>query len=129
MTPDGQKVLKLIAGGDEIQWRPDGPTDMHYTTVIEPLTVSHLKARAPGDVQSIGDTKTVSFIEDVNLDALPANLQILAHEPGNKLSSQRPGNVCAGKWYVDGAIHRVVQIRIFTAEKWPDKLNLSGHCY
>lgn len=89
LTPDGKKLVKLASGGDDIQWRPEGPSDPRYAIVVTPLTLSHLKARDPGDVQSAGDNKIVTFIEDVSLDNLPAPLQEIAHNPGNKLSTQR----------------------------------------
>jgi hypothetical protein len=43
LTPDGKKVVKLLAGGDNIQWRPDGPSDPRYAIVVVPLVTSHLK--------------------------------------------------------------------------------------
>jgi hypothetical protein len=89
LTPDGKKVIKLPSGGDVIQWRPDGPSDPHYAIIIVPLTPSHLKARSPGDVDTVGDTRTVTYMEDVSLDGLPVPLQGIAQNPGNKLSTQR----------------------------------------
>ena len=72
LTPDGAKVVKLPAGGDVIQWRPDGPAAPNYAIVVVPLALSHYKARGLGDVETIGDTKTVTYMEDVILDAMPA---------------------------------------------------------
>jgi len=91
LTPDGAKAMKLTTSGDTIQWRPDGPNDPRYAVVVESIAPSHLEARADsvGDVQSLGDDKTVAFVEDVNLSALPDALQNIAHNPGNKLSTQR----------------------------------------
>lgn len=89
LTPDGKKVLKLVNGGDVIQWRPDGPSDPHYAVVVVPLALTHLKARDPGDVETVGDTRTVTYYEDVDLSALPAALQGIAHNAGNQLSTQR----------------------------------------
>jgi hypothetical protein len=89
LTDDGKKVVKLPGGGDVIQWRPDGPSDSNYAVVVVPLMVSHLKARSVGDVQELGDSRTVTYMEDVNLDGMPAPLENIAENPGNKLSSQR----------------------------------------
>jgi hypothetical protein len=89
LTDDGKKVIKLQGGGDVIQWRPDGPTDPKYVVVIVPLMVSHLKARSIGDVQTLGDSRVVTFMEDVNLDGMPAPLQAIAQDPVNKLTTQR----------------------------------------
>ena len=89
LTPEGKKVLKLASSGDVLQWRPDSPSDSHFAIVVIPLADSRLKAREPGEVQTLGDNKTVMFTEDVNLDAMPSALQSIAHNPGNKLSSKR----------------------------------------
>jgi len=89
ITPDGKKALKLASGGDVLQWRPEGPTDSHFVLSIETLAANHPKARDVGQIQSIGDTKIASFTEDVNLDGVPAPLQNIAHDAGNKLSSLR----------------------------------------
>jgi hypothetical protein len=89
LTPDGKKVVKLPDGGDTIQWRPDSPNDPRYTVTIVPLMASKLKARNIGDVQIVGDTRTVTFMEDVDLSSMPPSLQAIAQNPGNKLSAQR----------------------------------------
>lgn len=89
LTPDGKKVVKLPNGGDVIQWRPERPGDVHYAVVVTPLVVSHLKARNVGEIQTLGDNKTATFVEEVNLTGMPDGLQTIAHEPGNRLSTQR----------------------------------------
>jgi hypothetical protein len=89
LTPDGEKALKLASGGDVIQWRPSGPGDSRYATVVVPLAASHLKARDLGEIENLGDNKTVLFVEDVNLDGMPPALQNMAHSPDNKLSTKR----------------------------------------
>ena len=89
LTDDGKKVVKLQNGGDTIQWRPDGPSDPHYSVVVVPLALSHLKARNVGEVESLGDTKTVNYMEDVDLTGMPDALQNIAHNAVNKLSTQR----------------------------------------
>jgi hypothetical protein len=100
LTPDGKKVVKLVDGGNVIQWRPDGPAAPNYSIVVVPLVVSHLKARNPGDVETIGDSRTVTYMEDVTLDTMPAPLQAIAQNPGNKLSTQRLANftLVNGAW-------------------------------
>jgi hypothetical protein len=93
LTPDGIKVVKLAGGGDTIQWRPDGPTTdpkySNYTIIVVPLVLSKLKVRNPGDVQTIADTRTVTYMEDVDVSTLPAPLQAIADNPSNKLSTKR----------------------------------------
>jgi hypothetical protein len=93
LTPDGAKVVKLQNGGDTIQWRPEGPTTdpkySNYTIIVVPLAMSKLKTRNIGDVQTIADTRTVTYMEDVDLSSMPAPLQAIAQNPGNKLSTQR----------------------------------------
>lgn len=89
LTPAGMKVLKLESGGDTIQWRPDGPNDPNYTIIVVPLVPSKLKMRNPGDVQTIADTRTVTYMEDADLSNLPAPMQALADNPANKLSMKR----------------------------------------
>jgi hypothetical protein len=89
LTDDGKKVIKLPNGGDTIQWRPDSPNDPKFVIVVVPLVNSRFKARSIGDVQTIGDTRTVAFMEDVDLSGLPASLQAIAQNPGNKLTTQR----------------------------------------
>jgi hypothetical protein len=88
LTDDGKKVVKLPKGGDTIEWRPDSPKDPNYSVIVVPLVVSHFKARSVGDVQNLGDTRTVTFMQDVNLDGMPAPLQAIAQDPVNRLTSQ-----------------------------------------
>jgi len=89
LTPDGVKVVKLLSGGDTIQWRPEGPKDPNYTIVVVPLVASKLKTRNIGDVQTVADARTVTYMEDVDLSNLPAPLQGIADNPANKLSTKR----------------------------------------
>jgi len=106
LTDNGKKVLKLAGGGDLIQWRPEGPSDPHYVTVVVPLTVSHLKPRNFGDVEIIGDSRTVTFMEDVDLTGLPDPLQNIAHNPVNKLSTQRQATfvLTNGAWTLKSVV-------------------------
>lgn len=89
LTDDGKKVIKLPDGSDTIQWRPDSPTDPKYVIVVVPLVVSRMKARDIGDVQTLGDSRVVTYMEDVDLSGLPAPLQAIAQNPVNKLTTQR----------------------------------------
>lgn len=100
LTADGMKVVKLQNGGDTIQWRPEGPNDPNYTIIVVPLMPSKLKMRNPGDVQTIADTRTVTYMEDVDLSNLPAPLQGLANNPANKLSTKRMATftLAGGAW-------------------------------
>ena len=100
LTPDGMKVLKLQSGGDTIQWRPEGPNDPNYTIIVVPLMPSKLKIRNPGDVQSVADTDTMTYMEDVDLSNLPGTMQALANNPSNKLSTKRMAtfSLANGAW-------------------------------
>ncbi len=89
LTPEGVKVVKLPSGGDTIQWHPDTPKDPRYSVVVVPLATSKFKARSLGDVQTLGDNRTVAYMEDVDLGSLPASLQDIVQNPFNKLSTQR----------------------------------------
>lgn len=89
LTPEGKKVLKLANGGDVIQWRPDNPSDPQFSVVVMPLVANPLKASDVGQIQSEGDSRIVSFAENVDLDGVPADLQNIAHNRGNSLSSSR----------------------------------------
>ena len=99
LTPDGKKALKLLAGGDVIQWRPEEGAPAHFVVVT--VAVNHLKARDLKDIQDeIGGSKGVEFTESVNLDGVPDALQGIAHNPGNKLSTKRQADFVleAGAW-------------------------------
>jgi len=102
LTPEGKKAVKLPNGGDVIQWRPERPGDVHYAVVVASLAETHLKARDVGEIQNLGDNKTATFVEDVNLAGLPDALQNIAHQPGNKLSTQRVATfaLAGDKWTV-----------------------------
>jgi hypothetical protein len=89
LTPDGVKAVKLPNGGETIQWRPEGPSDPNYTLVVVPLATTKCKTRNLGDVQTLADTRTVTYMEDMDLSSLPASLQAVAQNPPNKISTQR----------------------------------------
>ncbi len=103
LTPDGVKVVKLQNGGDTIQWRPEGPNDPNYTIIVVPLVPSKLKMRNPGDVETVADTRTVTYMEDVDLSNLPAPLQAIAENPSNKLSTKRMATftLANGAWTLE----------------------------
>jgi hypothetical protein len=103
LTPDGAKLVKLAGGGDVIEWRPDGPSDPHFSVTMTTVAASHPKAVNPGDVEDNGNGKTMEYSEDVNLDGLPDPLQGIAHNPGNTLSTRRHANfvLANGAWKLD----------------------------
>ena len=74
LTPEGKKVLKLASGGDAIQWRPDNPSDPQFSVIVMPLVANQLKASDVGQIQPVGDSRIVSFTENVDLEGVPAAL-------------------------------------------------------
>ncbi len=90
LTPEGSKVVKLIDGSDVIQWRPEQPRDPNYAIAMQTIAVNHLKARDIRDIEDSGSgSKTVTYTEDVVLSGVPEPLQGIAHNPGNRLSTER----------------------------------------
>jgi hypothetical protein len=94
LTPTGKKALKLASGGDVIQWHPEAANDPKYSVTAIAQAANHLKARDLQDAQDetlpgASKAKGVDFSESVNLDGVPAPLQDIAHDPGNKLSAKR----------------------------------------
>jgi hypothetical protein len=101
LSADGAKAVKLPAGGDTIQWRPDSADDKNYAVTVVSVATNHLKARDVQDPQSESDsTRTVQFNEAVNLDGVPGPLAEIAHDPGNKLSTKRTAtfSLDGGAW-------------------------------
>lgn len=93
LTPEGKKVVALVGGGDVIQWRPEQPQDPKYSVALQTITANHLKARDITDIEDDGNGgKTVTYTEDVVLTGVPDPLQGIAHNPGNRLSTQRTAN-------------------------------------
>jgi hypothetical protein len=93
LTPQGKKFIKLPAGGDVIQWRPDSSDATAYVVSVSTVATAHLKAKDLGDlsdqtVAGVSTAKGGQFSEAVNLDSLPSELQNIAHNTGNKLSSK-----------------------------------------
>jgi hypothetical protein len=90
LSADGKKAIKLMGGGDTIQWRPESADDKSFSVVVQTVAANHLKARDVKDpVDEVGGTKSVVFTEAVNLDGVPSPLQDIAHNPGNKLSGKK----------------------------------------
>jgi len=100
LTPEGKKVVKLANGGDVIQWRPETLTDKNFTIVVMTVAANHLKVKdvKPPQDEAIG--KAAEFTEAVNLEGVPAPLQEIAHNPGNKLSAKRQADftIDGGAW-------------------------------
>lgn len=90
LTADGKKAVALPGGGDTIEWHPDNADDKNYAVTVNSAANGHLKAKDVQDPQNESDgTKTVKFNEAYSLDGVPAPLQDIAHNPGNKLSSHK----------------------------------------
>lgn len=101
LTPEGKKVVSLTGGGDTIQWRPEGPSDPHYSVGVVTVAASHLKAKGIGEIQDqAAGTKVASYTEEVVLTGLPDPLQGIAHNPGNHLSTKRTATfvLSGGAW-------------------------------
>jgi hypothetical protein len=90
LSDAGKKVVKLANGGDTIEWRPESLDDKNFSVVVTSVATNHLKAHDVKDPQDdVGGTKSAVFTEGVSLDGVPAPLQDIAHDPGNKLSTKR----------------------------------------
>ncbi len=92
LTDDGKKALTLLAGGDVIQWRPEEGNPAHFVVVT--VAANHARAH---DINNLQDetlpgadiAKGAEFTEGADLTGVPAPLQGIAHNPGNKLSAKR----------------------------------------
>jgi hypothetical protein len=105
LTPEGKKVLKLAKGGDVLQWRPENAGDKNYTIAVVTVAANHLKAHVVMDPRDdVGGTKIVDYVETVNLDGVPNDLQIIAHGNGNRLSSKHLATFAldGGAWKLQG---------------------------
>jgi hypothetical protein len=110
LTDEGKKVVKLPAGGDTIQWRPDSLDDKNYMYRIVTVQANHLRARDVGDISDemvagVDTAKGTDFTEGVDLTGVPDTLQQIMHTPGNKLSAKRHADFALvnGAW----AVHSV----------------------
>jgi hypothetical protein len=109
LTDEGKKVVKLPAGGDTIQWRPDSLDDKNYTVRMITVQANHLRAHDIGDVSDemiagVDTAKGAGFTEGVDLTGVPDALQQIAHNPGNKLSAKRHADFAHvnGAWTLHG---------------------------
>jgi hypothetical protein len=101
LTDEGKKAVKLANGGSVIQWRPESATDKKASVIVTTVAANHLKARDIQDIQTVvGGDRSAAFTEVVNLDGVPAPLQDIAHNPGNKLSTKRTADFVleGGAW-------------------------------
>jgi hypothetical protein len=109
LTDAGKKAVKLPNGGDVIEWRPDSLTDTHFAVGVVTVAANHLKAHDIGAVEDevvagVDTAKGASFIEGVDLTGVPAALQDIAHNPGNRLSTKRHADFALvnGAWTLKG---------------------------
>jgi len=106
LTADGKKAIKLVDGSDVIKWRPESANDKNYSLVVVITAANHLKARVEKDPQDeVGGTKSVLFTESVNMDGVPAPLQDIAHNPGNRLSGKKTATFA-----LDGGVWKLISI-------------------
>lgn len=92
LTDDGKKALTLLSGGDVIQWRPEQDTSAHFVVVT--VAANHARAHDVNNIQDetvpgVDTAKGADFTEGADLTGVPAPLQDIAHNPGNKLSAKR----------------------------------------
>jgi len=106
LSDTGKKVVALSGGGDTIEWRPDSLDDKRFSVVVTTVATNHLKAHDVQEPQDeVGGTKAALFTEAINLDGVPAALQDIAHNPGNKLSTKRTAT-----FTLDGAAWKLSSI-------------------
>lgn len=101
VTPEGKKVLSLQKGGNVIEWHPLNAGDKNFSVMVVTVAANHLKAQDLGDPQDdLGGTKTVSYVETVSLEGVPADLKIMSNGGGNRLSSKHMATFAldAGAW-------------------------------
>jgi hypothetical protein len=103
-------VLKLVKGGDVIQWRPESAGDKGYSVVVVTVAANHLKARDIKEIQDqAGGGKGADFTESIAWDGVPGPLQDIAHNPGNKLSAKRHGRLCPRRRGLEAASDQLKQ--------------------
>lgn len=106
LTPEGKKAVQLANGSDKIEWRPATAKDPNYFQTMQSVATGHLKARDVKDPQDeVGGTKSAIFSEAVDISILPAVLQDIVHNPGNKLSTKRTATFA-----VDGGVWKLQSI-------------------
>jgi hypothetical protein len=105
LTDEGKKAIKLATGKDVIEWRPESPDDTHFSLIATTVAANHLKAKDVQDPQDDAGGKGASFTEAVDLTGVPAPLQDIAHNPGNRLSTKRQA-----EFALDGGAWKLVSI-------------------
>ncbi|MFZ0393597.1 MAG: hypothetical protein WCF17_09905 [Terracidiphilus sp.] len=109
LTPDGKKVLKLSAGGDVIQWRPEQGSPFSVlivTTAANPLKAMEVQDPQDETLPGVKMAKNVSFTEAVDFTGVPQPLEDIAHNPGNQLSTHRQADLSYDgmNWTVHGIV-------------------------
>ena len=87
-----------------IEWHADSLDDKNYAVVVTAVATNHLKARDVNDPQDeVGGTRSAVYSESVSLEGVPAPLEDMAHDPGNKLSTKRTATFAleAGAWKLE----------------------------
>ena len=105
LAPEGIKVVKLPKGGDVLEWRPENAGDKNFAVMVQTVATSRLKVHDVSDPRDdVGGTKTAEFVESVDVDGLPNDLQAIAHGPSNKLSSRHVATfeLDGGAWKLQG---------------------------
>lgn len=104
LTDAGKKAVKLVNGGDTIEWHPDSATDTHYMIEVSPVVANHLKAKNPSDPQDDMGTKTVQFDEVTSLEGVPDAVQEMARGSNTKVSMRRTATFVldGGAWKIQG---------------------------
>lgn len=94
LTEDGKKLISVSSGGDVIQWRPmtDGGED--YSTNVNTVSATHLKAMNIRNLQSeilpsVSKAMGCDYDEVVDFTGVPAPLAAIGHNPGNRISFKR----------------------------------------
>lgn len=104
LTDDGKKVLKTSDGKDVVEWRPENPGDSKYSITMTTIATGQPRVSHVGDPIDVdSSSKTVTFSEDANLDALPDPLKQIAQSSGTGLSTSRRASfvLANGAWKLD----------------------------
>ncbi len=107
LTPEGAKVIKLVAGGDTVQWHPESSSDKTFVVAASTVATSRLKARDMSELQDLGEgVKSATFSENEVLDPLPTALKDIIQDPSNKISTKRTAtfNLVDNVWKLQSVI-------------------------